>query len=140
MARYKFDYVQIGKKKRPIIPVTLKSDEETVETLALIDSGADFNVFHSEIADTLKINLRGVKKQKFKGIGNKAMILTGNVAVVSLMIMQKGKNHKFNTPIVFTDEIPNNGYALLGETGFFDQLDSITFQYNKGKIYLDIDT
>lgn len=36
---------------RPIIPVTVKHGERAVDYLALIDSGADFNIFHAEIAE-----------------------------------------------------------------------------------------
>ena len=46
----KFEYIRAGLWYRPIIPVTLRYGKQEVSYLALIDSGADFNIFHSDIA------------------------------------------------------------------------------------------
>ena len=45
-----FDYIKAGLWYRPIIPVTLRFNKIEFSYLALIDSGADFNIFHADIA------------------------------------------------------------------------------------------
>ena len=140
MARFKFDYIKIGPRKRPVIPIILKHKGEILETPALIDSGADFNVFPLDLAEALEINLKGAKKVVFRGIGNKALELTGYMAIVTLMIAGRGKSQEFDAPVIFTDELPENGHALLGETGFFDKVSSICFFYKRGKILIDIES
>lgn len=46
---YKFNYSKAGIWYRPIIPVTLKFNKIEFRYLALLDSGADFNIFHGDI-------------------------------------------------------------------------------------------
>lgn len=137
MPKFKFDYLKIGLKKRPIIPVIIKNDSKIIETPALIDSGADFNVFDIGIADALGLNLNKARKITFKGVGNKALELKGHMAIVNLMVATKGSSKTFQAPVIFTNELPNNGFALLGEVGFFDQFEEISFYYKRGKINLE---
>jgi len=134
MTRLKFDYIQIGKHKRPIIPIQLSVGGNAVNTPALIDSGADFNLFHIGIADSLGIKLNKEKPITFSGVGNKRLSLDGYMAVVNLKIFIKGENISFVTPVIFTEQLPENGVALLGETGFFDHLDEVSFYYTRGKV------
>jgi len=136
MSRLKFDYVKLGPYKRPIIPVRLTYGDNSVNTQALIDSGADFNVFHLSFAKDLGLNLNMNKRITFGGVGNKKQNLTGYLGVLDLMIYSKGENIEFSTPIVFSEDIPSNGIPLLGETGFFDHLEEIHFYYKRGKIVL----
>lgn len=137
MTKLKFDYIKIGQHKRPIIPVRLTHKTSSVNIPALIDSGADFNVFPVSIAKDLGLKLNFNKPIIFKGVGEKSQKLTGYLAVLNLMIFNKGENINFSTPIVFTDDIPSNGFSLLGETGFFDHLDQVSFFYKRGKIHLE---
>lgn len=136
MTRLKFDYIQLGKHKRPIIPVQLNFIGKAVNTPALIDSGADFNLFHIGIADSLGIKLNKEKPIVFSGVGNKSLKLEGYMSVVTLKIFNKGENIAFETPIIFTEQLPENGVALLGETGFFDHLEEISFHYTRGKVVI----
>jgi hypothetical protein len=136
MTRLKFDYIQIGKHKRPVIPIQLNFNGKAVNTPALIDSGADFNLIHTDIAETLGIKLNKEKPIVFSGVGNKSLSLEGYMAVVDLMIFNKGENISFATPVIFTEQLPGNGIALLGETGFFDHLKEVCFYYTRGKVIL----
>lgn len=136
MTRLKFDYIQIGKHKRPVVPIQLSFGNKAVNTPALIDSGADFNLIHIDIAETLGIKLNKKKSIIFSGVGNKSLSLEGYMAVVNLMIFNKGENISFTTPIIFTEQLPGNGVALLGETGFFDHLEEVSFYYTRGKVVL----
>ena len=133
----KFDYIKIGSHKRPIIPVRLSYKNSAINTPALIDSGADFNVFPLSMAKDLGLNLNTDKPIVFSGVGEKSLKLTGYMALLDLIIFNKGESIKFSTPVVFTDDIPSNGFSLLGETGFFDHLSQVSFFYNRGKITLE---
>ena len=53
---------------KPIIPIGLLFNGKSVKYEALIDSGADFNIFNAEIGELLGINIRSGKKIKFSGI------------------------------------------------------------------------
>jgi len=136
MSRLKFDYVKLGPYKRPIIPVRLTYGGNSVNTQALIDSGADFNLFHLSIAKDLGLKINMNKPIIFSGVGNKKRNLTGYMGILDLMIFNKGNNIEFSTPIVFSEDIPSDGFPLLGETGFFDRLEEIHFYYKRGKVVL----
>jgi hypothetical protein len=45
--------------------------------------------------------------------------LTGKVAVITIMVMQKGKSHKFDAAVAFSDGVAKDGFAILGRNGFF---------------------
>lgn len=138
MSKLKFDYIKIGQHKRPIIPVRLIYKDSAINIPALIDSGADFNVFPLSIYKDLGLRLNLDKPVIFKGVGEKSQKLTGYLAVLNLMLFNKGDSITFPTPIVFTDDIPSNGFSLLGETGFFDHLNAVSFLYKQGKVILEI--
>jgi len=99
----------------------------------MVDSGASFNVFHSEVAVALGLDLSHIKdKVLFRGVGGKGKDFIGKTYILRLLISQKGLSHEFDTPIVFSDDISKDGYPLLGMKGFFDNFSNIVFD-NKGK-------
>ena len=52
------------------------------------------------------------------------------------MVMKKGKSYKFDSYVIFSDEVSDTGFALLGRQGFFDQFKEICFNYKQNKFYL----
>ena len=42
---------------KPIVPVIVKKDETFVIYDALVDSGADFSIFHAEVGEALELNI-----------------------------------------------------------------------------------
>ena len=107
---------------RPIIPVFLIVGKIIVGYEALIDSGADYNVFDGEIATILKINLTRGKKRQISGLGNQII---------------KGYEHKlqikvgdriFISKIIFSNQIPPHSFGVLGNDGFFNRF-KVTFDY-----------
>lgn len=137
MSKLKFDYIKIGPHKRPIIPVRLSYKNSAINIPALIDSGADFNVFPLSIAKDIGLEINTDKPIIFKGVGEKSQKLTGYMAILDIMFFNGGENIKFSTPIVFTNDIPSNGFSLLGETGFFDHVNQISFFYKRGKVVIE---
>lgn len=129
---YKFSYAKAGIWYRPIIPVTLQLNKIEFKYLALLDSGADFNIFHADIAKILKIDLSKMKNSiKFSGIKQGA---EGKGNFVSLDL---GINGQFkNTPVVFSSDISENGYGILGQQGFFNHY-KINFDYKSREIKIE---
>lgn len=63
--------------------------------------------------------------------------LRGKAAIVEIMLAQKGKSYKFDTPVVFSEDIDKNGYPLLGMRGFFDNFKIISFSEDRNKVILE---
>ncbi len=129
--KHKFDYLKTGLWYRPIIPVTLRFNKIEFNYLALLDSGADFNIFHSDIAKILKIDLSKLKNHvDFSGINGKGVGYFTSIDV--------GVKNDFvkNTPVIFSRDISDSGYGILGQQGFFNNFE-IEFNYKTKKIFLN---
>ncbi|MBI2007282.1 MAG: retroviral-like aspartic protease [Candidatus Blackburnbacteria bacterium] len=119
------------KKKvlRPIIPVILVYDNKMVGYEALIDSGADYNVFDAGIAEILGIQISSGYKRQIAGIGGQK--IKGYIHAVILKIADK----KYKTRVIFSKEIPPHSFGVLGNQGFFDHF-RVTFDYRRKEIVL----
>lgn len=112
---------------RPIIPISLKNGEKSLRYEALIDSGADFSIFPTEIARKLGINLKKVKKIYFSSAtGDLVRGILGNIE------LDIGEG-VFKTSLVFADLAEQAG--ILGQYGFFDKF-VIKFDLQKEDIEL----
>ncbi len=127
--RYKFPYSKAGIWYRPIIPITIRFLKREITYLALLDSGADFNIFHGDIAKILGIDLAEQKNSmSFGGIKE------GASGKGYFMPIELGINNKFfTTTAVFSNDISDNGYGILGEQGFFNNF-KILFNYSAKNI------
>ena len=130
MIKYRFKYVKIGSFLRPIIPVTLRNEKTSFDYLALIDSGADFNMFHGELAEILGIDLKNLKTTQFGGI-KKGAQGAGYFSAIEIGV----KNQFFNTPVIFSNDISDKGYGILGQQGFFN-LFKVKFDFMTKSIQL----
>lgn len=126
-------YTKFGDFYRPLINITLRYKKSEVNYLALLDSGADFNIFHSDLAKILKIDLKKVKQTtSFGGIQK-----SGTKAIAYPIKMELGINNEFiSTLVSFSDEISMDGYGVLGQQGFFSHF-SIQFEYATKKITIE---
>ncbi|MDP3974256.1 MAG: retropepsin-like aspartic protease [Candidatus Daviesbacteria bacterium] len=111
---------------RPIIPFSIKYNDRSLRFEALIDSGADFNIFPFEIAKKLRINLKKSDELTFVGVGGN--FIDGIKADV---ILEMG-SEKIKTKVVFAPI--DNG--ILGQYGFFD-LCKINFNLKKKIIEIE---
>ena len=113
---------------RPIIPVSLRSNTQSLRFEALIDSGADFSIFPLGIAKRLTINLPKLQKIYFSSA-------TGNIVegLISKITLDIGDGD-FATNIVFAD-LPGN-VGILGQYGFFEEF-IINFNHKKKEIELN---
>lgn len=112
---------------RPIIPILLESEENKTGYWALIDSGADYCFFHSEIAEILQLDWQKGKIEEFGGIGGEK-----NLAYFHKVNMYIG-GWKYELYCGFSDKIAKFGYGVLGQNGFFD-LFVVRFDFEKEEI------
>ncbi|PJE58206.1 MAG: hypothetical protein COU81_01975 [Candidatus Portnoybacteria bacterium CG10_big_fil_rev_8_21_14_0_10_36_7] len=125
-----FEYKKIGNFWKPIIPVSLKHNKKELKYVALLDSGADFNIFHSEITEILDIDLTKLKKSTFGGI-NKGAAGSRYMTVIEIGV----DGYTFDAPVYFSTDISLNGYGIVGQEGFFDKF-KILFNREAKKIEL----
>ena len=133
-ARFKsvFPYREIGidpRIFRPLIPITLIYQKRFAQTAALLDSGADYNLFHGDVATYLGIDLTSGIKRHIQGIKGS---ITGYEHKITLRV----NAHRYKTKVIFSSQIPDNALAVLGNTGFFDHF-SVEFNYPQ-KITLEL--
>lgn len=125
-----FEYKKIGNFWRPIIPITLKHNKKELNYVALLDSGADFNIFHSEIAEVLDIDLSKLPKSTFGGINK------GTQGIMQMTVIEIGVyDYTFNAPVHFSPDISPDGYGIVGQQGFFDKF-KVLFNLEARKIEL----
>lgn len=115
--------------KTPSIPITLMG-EESFETIALLDSGADISAIPKSIAELLGLNLDG-KVTLAYGIGGKVKSVESSVKI----LIDKGhERYSFSLPVkIIMDEY--NFPVLLGRLGFFDKF-VITFDQENERVLL----
>ena len=119
-----FPYREIGidpRIFRPLIPITLIYQKRFAQTAALLDSGADYNLFHGDVATYLGITLTSGTKRRIQGI-------KGSIYGYEHKISLRVDTHTYKTSIIFSNQIPDNALAVLGNTGFFDHF-SVEFNY-----------
>ena len=112
---------------KPIIPIGLLFNGKLIRYEALIDSGADFNIFNAEIGELLGIDIRSGKKVKFSGIAGEPF----EVYLHNLTIEVGGWHYKI--VVGFSYGISPYGFGILGQKGFFD-LFRVKFIFSKGII------
>lgn len=137
----KFRYVKFPLRERsdyfgssvlkPVIPVTLSvGGSRSTMYAALIDSGADFSIFHAEIAEYLGIDVRSGKREMFGGIQGRG----GSEAFLHPVTLSIG-GWDYKTTIGFSYDIAKHGYGILGQKGFFD-IFVVKFDLTKEEIEL----
>jgi len=104
---------------RPFVPVIVtKGKQSTLPIFALVDSGADFNLFPAQAAEIIGLKLKsGIKKPMF-GIGGQQVMSYSHK--VKLHIVK----YSFETWVNFSE---SQNVPLLGREGFFDHFERINF-------------
>lgn len=115
--------------KTPLIPITLRG-ECFLDTLALLDSGADVSVINESTAKKLGLDMHGDVEMVY-GLGS---VLGAKFSKMTLLIERRHEKYSFQIPvqIVLGDhEFP----VLLGREGFFDKF-RIEFYQSEERIIL----
>ena len=136
----KFSYQKIQAEKseafpkrrfilRPIIPVIFKIGGKKVGYKALIDSGADYNIFHAELAEILGLDVKNGRKENFGGISG------GQLTAYFHSINAEIGGWEYKIYCGFSYDIPSFGYGVFGQKGFFDNF-AVKFDLAKEEIEL----
>jgi hypothetical protein len=111
---------------RPVINIRLLFDNKSVKYPVLLDSGADFCIFHAEIGEgILGIPVKTGKKLVFFGTGGAPQEAYFHTIAIDL------GGYDFQLYCGFSYEMKTLPYGILGQVGFFD-LFKVEFDY-KGK-------
>lgn len=107
---------------KPIVPIWLFHKKSFIRLEALIDSGADFTVFHSEVAQALNIVWK-------KGIPHVFYGITGSKGTVYFhsLSFKIGKWTK-KISCGFSNDLSEESYGILGQEGFFENF-KIAFDF-----------
>ena len=119
-------------KKAPFIPIYLRTkDDKLIESVGLLDSGADFSVIPLDLAQFLGLKLG--KEDTTGGIGGNAKVRKSQLRLT----IKKGREH-YNLTIPVLVILKNYGDIpiLLGRNGFFDEF-HILFKQDREKITLN---
>lgn len=115
---------------RPIIPLTIVYKDKKIGYEALIDSGADFCIFHAEVGEFLGIPVKKGERGNFGGIvGSEAKAYVHKVNIII------GGNRFGPIPVGFSYDIAPHGYGILGHHGLFS-IFRIIFDLKKEQIEL----
>lgn len=120
---------------RPIIPIHLLSIDQSkrIQYYVLLDSGADYNLFHADIAELIGIgDFKNGKEQIMFGIEGE-----GIKSYFHDIIIEIG-GWKYKAYSGFTDfagkkKLDQMPYGILGQVGFFDYFKT-AFDYEKSEI------
>lgn len=80
-ATLKYDYLKLTIKpseafrrrfsvSRPVIPIQLIRGQDRVKCYAIIDSGADYCVFHASLGEVIGLTIESGKLDHFSGVSN----------------------------------------------------------------------
>lgn len=99
--------------RRPLVRVTLKGPRRDMELTALVDSGSDYSLFHTDVAEALGIDLTACERSSIAGIEHVPALsfLTDVPAHVDHLA-------PVTIPIMFWERQP---VSIIGQVGFFDQ-------------------
>ena len=114
---------------RPVIPVALINGSNRLRVYALIDSGADYCIFHAEIGEQIGLQIDSGKSLTFSGISS-----AGQTAYFHNIKLEVG-GHQIDCYAGFSRDIQNLPYGILGQVGFFN-IFKVSFDYQKEKIEL----
>jgi len=116
----KFRYKKFGAGEsshlRPVIPIKIKSDTESIDYEVLVDSGADLCIFDAEIGELLGLNITKGKPNEVFGVGGKASIYYLHKIIIEV----GGLSYEIEAG--FMPSVAGNvmRHGLVGQKGFFD--------------------
>lgn len=139
----KYDYLKFNIKpskafprrfsiSRPVVPIQLIRGQDKIKCLAIIDSGADYCVFHASLGEVIGLTIESGKLDHFGGIsGQQQQQLTAYFHNIQIEV----GGYEFDCWAGFSRDIEALPYGILGQLGFFSLFD-IRFDYAKERIEL----
>lgn len=114
---------------RPVISISLNGKKGNFGYFVLIDSGADYCIFHGFIGDELGIDVKSGKPLTFYGTSGEPQ----KAYFHKITFKVGGIDH--SCMVGFSYEMENLAYGILGQDGFFSQW-MVKFEYHKENIEL----
>ena len=114
---------------RPVIQIDLDGVSVKFGYLVLIDSGADYCIFHAQIGELLGLDIKSGKPLVFHGTSGEPQ--TAYFHEITFKI--GGFSHKCE--VGFSDDMKKLPYGLLGQDGFFDRW-IVKFEHHKENVEL----
>lgn len=114
---------------RPVVDILLMHGNKSIKYEVIIDSGADFCIFHAEMAHILGIPVDHEKRMIFHGTGG-----VPQTAYFHQIQIEIG-GRAMDLYCGFSPDMKSLPYGILGQTGFFDQF-KIEFDYIHKKVEL----
>ncbi len=118
-------------RKTPTIPVTFFGSEDSIDIVAILDSGADISVLPLEVGEQLSLDLTR-NRSPCGGIGGEVDTAEDRVRV---RISQGHENYTFEIPVKIVLDPYSTIPVLIGREGFFDKFE-ITFDEGRERISL----
>lgn len=117
----------------PIVPVTLTaSSGKSVSTYALVDTGADYTIFHAAWARKIGLRLKAGRKSSMGGIDPSSRLIC-YYHRIRLMV---GYKNTVRCDVAFSEEIDNDlDDQLIGRDVVFDRM-RFAFRQRIGKFYI----
>ena len=122
-----FPYVRKGDQRFPVVDITLATSTRSLAIKALVDSGASFSVFRSEVLDYLGAPLERGAPVYLEGIG-------GRILGYRHRVSARLGEVKFPLTVIFSRELTVS-FNLLGRDNFFEQF-LVTFDERRHMVRL----
>ena len=114
---------------RPMIPITLKANKESIKSYALIDSGCDYTILPIELAGVFNFNLSNQPRYSIGAAGGSSFTVYKSPNEVECVLSKKGfRDIKIKSTVYFAESGPT---CMLGQKGFLDQLKLILSGKNR---------
>lgn len=111
----KFRYKKYGPGiLRPVISIEVEHEDRSVPYEVLVDSGADFCIFDSQIGEILGIDIESGEARNVAGITG--VIETYYVHPLTIRV----GGYPFKIKAGFLPGVSRFGYGVVGQIGFFD--------------------
>lgn len=124
-----FDYFQKGNSFYPLIDVAVKEQSKKLKVKALVDSGASYSVFRSEVAEFLGLDIEKGRKMYLEGVGGRIL------GYLHTLLMSADGVSYYRCKVVFSKEFTVS-FNLLGRDNFFYPY-LVTFNEKQRKIILE---
>ena len=109
---------------RPIIQIEFETPAGNFNYFVLIDSGADYCMFHAKIGEELGLDIQSGKSITFYGTSGEPQ----KAYFHKVTFKVGGIEH--TCEVGFSYEMEKLPYGLLGQDGFFDKW-TVKFEYHK---------
>lgn len=114
---------------RPVVQIDLDTPNGSFGYLVLIDSGADYCIFHASVGELLGLTIKKGVPLTFYGTSGEPQH-----AYFHKITFKLG-GYKHTCEVGFSYDMEKLAYGLLGQDGFFNKW-SIKFEYHKENVEL----